>query len=81
MTDPVYIQVSELDGHLKAAEPSPQTTLQSSAPQTDLTDSYAIPDKLQQHVVVVPSKLRLVCLAAFILAKCKVTTKMLPPEC
>uniref|UniRef100_A0AAR2JSY0 ATP-dependent RNA helicase n=1 Tax=Pygocentrus nattereri TaxID=42514 RepID=A0AAR2JSY0_PYGNA len=66
MTDPVYIQVSDVDGSLKAAEPTPQTAL-----QPDLTDSYAIPDKLQQHMVVVPSKLRLVCLAAFILAKCK----------
>ncbi|KAL7839845.1 hypothetical protein SRHO_G00265030 [Serrasalmus rhombeus] len=71
MTDPVYIQVSDVDGSLKAAEPTPQTALQSCAPQPDLTDSYAIPDKLQQHMVVVPSKLRLVCLAAFILAKCK----------
>ncbi|KAL7836783.1 hypothetical protein AOLI_G00280670 [Acnodon oligacanthus] len=71
MTDPVYIQVSDVDGSLKAAEPSPQTALQSCDPQLDLTDSYAIPDKLQQYMVVVPSKLRLVCLAAFILAKCK----------
>ncbi|XP_072520794.1 ATP-dependent DNA helicase DDX31 isoform X2 [Salminus brasiliensis] len=74
MTDPVYIQVSEADGRSKAAMPSSTTALQSSVSQQDLqpmTDSYAIPEKLQQHVVVVPSKLRLVCLAAFILAKCK----------
>ncbi|XP_030391356.1 probable ATP-dependent RNA helicase DDX31 isoform X1 [Gopherus evgoodei] len=32
---------------------------------------FAIPEKLKQHVVVVPSKLRLVTLAAFILGKCK----------
>uniref|UniRef100_A0A8C2Q6G7 ATP-dependent RNA helicase n=1 Tax=Cyprinus carpio TaxID=7962 RepID=A0A8C2Q6G7_CYPCA len=36
-----------------------------------LSDSYVVPERLQQHVVVVPSKLHLVCLAAFILAKCK----------
>lgn len=35
-------------------------------------DSFAIPESLDQHVVLVPSKLRLVCLAAFILQKCKV---------
>ncbi|GAB1286155.1 Probable ATP-dependent RNA helicase DDX31 [Apodemus speciosus] len=34
-------------------------------------DSFAIPESLSQHVVLVPSKLRLVCLAAFILQKCK----------
>ncbi|XP_035293285.1 probable ATP-dependent RNA helicase DDX31 isoform X3 [Cricetulus griseus] len=34
-------------------------------------DSFAIPESLDQHVVLVPSKLRLVCLAAFILQKCK----------
>ncbi|XP_069465411.1 ATP-dependent DNA helicase DDX31 [Ambystoma mexicanum] len=33
-------------------------------------DSYAIPENLQQHVAVVPSKLRLVLLAAFVLGKC-----------
>lgn len=61
MKDPVYIQVSETgeDG-IEASDSIPQQT-----------DSYALPDKLQQYVVVVPSKLRLVCLAAFILAKCK----------
>lgn len=78
MTDPVYIQVSEANGSSKSVESSSKTGLQSPSPQPDLqplTDSYAIPDKLQQHVVVVPSKLRLVCLAAFILAKCKVTPR------
>uniref|UniRef100_A0A4W5LC97 ATP-dependent RNA helicase n=1 Tax=Hucho hucho TaxID=62062 RepID=A0A4W5LC97_9TELE len=34
-------------------------------------DHFAVPERLQQHMVVVPSKLRLVCLAAFILSKCK----------
>ncbi|KAH0615387.1 hypothetical protein JD844_004570 [Phrynosoma platyrhinos] len=33
--------------------------------------SFAVPEKLQQNVVVVPSKLRLVTLAAFILGKFK----------
>uniref|UniRef100_A0A8B9H5K3 ATP-dependent RNA helicase n=1 Tax=Astyanax mexicanus TaxID=7994 RepID=A0A8B9H5K3_ASTMX len=74
MSDPVYIQISEGDGSSKSAKPSSTTSEQSPDSQADLqavTDSYAIPEKLQQHVVVVPSKLRLVCLATFILAKCK----------
>ncbi|XP_008150923.1 probable ATP-dependent RNA helicase DDX31 [Eptesicus fuscus] len=37
-------------------------------------DGFAIPEGLEQYVVVVPSKLRLVCLAAFILQKCKFET-------
>ncbi|KAL4825894.1 hypothetical protein H8958_013541 [Nasalis larvatus] len=40
-------------------------------PAGDELDSFAIPESLEQHVTVVPSKLRLVCLAAFILQKCK----------
>lgn len=44
-------------------------------PKEDIStqlDSFAIPESLDQRVVLVPSKLRLVCLAAFILQKCKV---------
>lgn len=63
MNDPVYIQI---------LEPS----LSSQSPPSQQADSYAMPDRLQQYMVVVPSKLRLVCLAAFILARCKVTTDM-----
>lgn len=63
MKDPVSIHVSEGSG--ETVEACPQ-----AAPQA-LSDSYAVPERLQQHVVVVPSKLHLVCLAAFILTKCK----------
>ncbi|KAM4746456.1 ATP-dependent DNA helicase DDX31 isoform 1-T2 [Anableps anableps] len=38
---------------------------------TSQSESFAVPEALQQFVVVVPSKIRLVCLAAFILDKCK----------
>ncbi|XP_053551923.1 probable ATP-dependent RNA helicase DDX31 [Bombina bombina] len=43
------------------------------------TSSFAMPEKLRQHAVVVPSKLKLVTLAAFILAKwkCEKKTKMI----
>lgn len=64
MKEPVSIHVSE--GSEDTVEACPQ-----AAPQA-LSDSYVVPERLQQHVVVVPSKLHLVCLAAFILAKCKV---------
>ncbi|XP_075881610.1 ATP-dependent DNA helicase DDX31 isoform X2 [Nelusetta ayraudi] len=37
----------------------------------DQSESFAVPEALQQFVVSVPSKVRLVCLAAFILDKCK----------
>ncbi|XP_037653390.1 probable ATP-dependent RNA helicase DDX31 [Choloepus didactylus] len=41
-------------------------------PQTSIKlDNFAIPESLDQHVTLVPSKLRLVSLAAFILQKCK----------
>lgn len=63
MKDPVTIHVSE--GSEQTAQVCPQ-----AAPQA-LSDSYAVPERLKQHVVVVPSKLHLVCLATFILTKCK----------
>ncbi|XP_048679074.1 ATP-dependent DNA helicase DDX31 isoform X2 [Caretta caretta] len=41
------------------------------SPARMVEEGFAIPEKLKQHVVLVPSKLRLVTLAAFILGKCK----------
>ncbi|XP_016130547.1 probable ATP-dependent RNA helicase DDX31 isoform X2 [Sinocyclocheilus grahami] len=63
MKEPVSIHVSEDSEDTDEACPQ-------AAPQA-LSDSYVVPERLQQHVVVVPSKLHLVCLAAFILDKCK----------
>ncbi|KAM6944514.1 ATP-dependent DNA helicase DDX31 isoform 1-T3 [Lycodopsis pacificus] len=57
LNDPVDIQVS------CPASSDPSATGQS--------ESFALPEALKQYVVVVPSKIRLVCLAAFILDKCK----------
>jgi hypothetical protein len=69
--DPVSISV--LDESHDLSSPESEASLEASPPQaTDELDSFAIPAGLEQHVVVVPSKLRLVCLAAFILQKCKV---------
>ncbi|KAL4623305.1 putative ATP-dependent RNA helicase DDX31 [Arapaima gigas] len=59
--DPVSIHMGE-----GMEEPA---ALMPEAP--GIPQGFAVPEKLQQHVVVVPSKLRLVCLSAFILGKTK----------
>ncbi|XP_064830125.1 probable ATP-dependent RNA helicase DDX31 isoform X1 [Oncorhynchus masou masou] len=64
MKEPVSIQVGENSEGINNLIPDP-TTVQGKS------DRFAVPERLQQHMVVVPSKLRLVCLAAFILSKCK----------
>uniref|UniRef100_A0A8C6RUU4 ATP-dependent RNA helicase n=2 Tax=Nannospalax galili TaxID=1026970 RepID=A0A8C6RUU4_NANGA len=61
------VSISVLDE--SCDQPNPKET---ASPQTGTwLDSFAIPESLDQHVTLVPSKLRLVCLAAFILQKCK----------
>uniref|UniRef100_A0AAY4EMX0 ATP-dependent RNA helicase n=1 Tax=Denticeps clupeoides TaxID=299321 RepID=A0AAY4EMX0_9TELE len=69
MKDPVSIQVSEIPEESRAT--LSKITV-AKAEDGQQADSFAVPENLQQHAVVVPSKLRLVCLAAFILSKCKV---------
>ncbi|XP_028312248.1 probable ATP-dependent RNA helicase DDX31 [Gouania willdenowi] len=59
LNDPISIHVSGLAPSSHSSDPSSQS------------ESFAVPVSLQQFVVVVPSKVRLVCLAAFILDKCK----------
>ncbi|XP_059192182.1 probable ATP-dependent RNA helicase DDX31 isoform X2 [Centropristis striata] len=68
LNDPVSIHVS--------GPASSDITCSSAVTSDDLgaasqSESFAVPESLQQFVVVVPSKVRLVCLAAFILDKCK----------
>uniref|UniRef100_UPI003AAA42D3 ATP-dependent DNA helicase DDX31-like n=1 Tax=Centroberyx gerrardi TaxID=166262 RepID=UPI003AAA42D3 len=66
MNDPVSIHVSgpaSSDIITTSATPDPGPAGQS--------ESFAVPEELNQFVVIVPSKVRLVCLAAFILDKCK----------
>lgn len=43
----------------------------SSSQSEDELDGFVMPQGLEQHVALVPSKLHLVCLAAFILQKCR----------
>lgn len=84
MKDPVSVNVTEdsentavsgKGGGKKEAEAETgvkQAQAVSASDGAEQVERFAVPEKLQQHMVVVPSKLRLVCLAAFILAKCKV---------
>ncbi|XP_057580686.1 probable ATP-dependent RNA helicase DDX31 isoform X2 [Hippopotamus amphibius kiboko] len=68
--DPVSISV--LDGSHEQSNPKSKAIPDASPPRaSEELDSFAIPVSLEQHVTVVPSKLRLVSLAAFILQKCK----------
>ncbi|KAM3610248.1 uncharacterized protein V6R79_001336 [Siganus canaliculatus] len=62
LNDPVSIQVSG---------PAPSPAVTSDPAAASQAEGFAVPEALQQFVVLVPSKIRLVCLAAFILHKCK----------
>ncbi|KAI9541748.1 ATPdependent RNA helicase, partial [Dissostichus eleginoides] len=64
LNDPVTINVS-------GPAPSDLTGPAKDPDSADQSESFTLPEALQQFVVVVPSKVRLVCLAAFILHKCK----------
>ncbi|XP_038131236.1 probable ATP-dependent RNA helicase DDX31 [Cyprinodon tularosa] len=61
LKDPISVSVSGPASSDLTAEPA----------VAGQSESFAVPEALQQFVVVVPSKVRLVCLAAFILDKCK----------
>ncbi|XP_068410033.1 ATP-dependent DNA helicase DDX31 isoform X2 [Eschrichtius robustus] len=71
--DPVSISV--LDESHDQSNPKSKAIPEASPPRaSDELDSFAIPASLEQYVTVVPSKLRLVSLAGFILQKCKERT-------
>lgn len=70
LSDPVHIHVSGP----ASSDLSTGSTVTSDPSAASQSESFAIPEALKQFVVVVPSKIRLVCLAAFILDKCKVKT-------
>ncbi|KAM8885635.1 ATP-dependent DNA helicase DDX31 isoform 1-T2 [Spinachia spinachia] len=67
LNDPVQIQVSG-PASSDIVTSGSAVTCESGVLQSE---SFVLPEALKQYVVVVPSKLRLVCLAAFILEKCK----------
>ncbi|KAF3820980.1 hypothetical protein GH733_011133 [Mirounga leonina] len=66
------LRISVLDGHRGKSDPKGRAVPEASPlPAGGEPDSFAIPESLDQHVTLVPSKLRLVSLAAFILQQCK----------
>ncbi|XP_069626907.1 ATP-dependent DNA helicase DDX31 isoform X3 [Haliaeetus albicilla] len=70
LNDPISISIA--DEIQKALKPASQTGRQASSSSNHMDqENFAVPEKLKQYVMMVPSKLRLVTLAAFILEKCK----------
>ncbi|KAM8761396.1 ATP-dependent DNA helicase DDX31 isoform 2-T4 [Acanthopagrus schlegelii] len=67
LNDPVNIQVSGP----ASSDLTSSLAVTSDHSRASQSESFAVPEALKQFVVVVPSKIRLVCLAAFILDKCK----------
>uniref|UniRef100_A0A452UPE6 ATP-dependent RNA helicase n=1 Tax=Ursus maritimus TaxID=29073 RepID=A0A452UPE6_URSMA len=66
------VRISVLDQHHGQSDPKGRAVPEASPlPAAGEPDSFAIPESLDQHVTLVPSKLRLVSLAAFILQQCK----------
>ncbi|KAF1486540.1 putative ATP-dependent RNA helicase DDX31, partial [Pygoscelis antarcticus] len=70
LNDPISISIA--DEIQKALKPASQMDRQASSSSNCMEqENFAVPEKLKQYVMMVPSKLRLVTLAAFILEKCK----------
>ncbi|NXK45621.1 DDX31 helicase, partial [Chauna torquata] len=70
LNDPISISIA--DEVQKRLKPALQTDKEASRSSDRMDqENFAVPEKLKQYVLVVPSKLRLVTLAAFILEKCK----------
>uniref|UniRef100_A0A8D2DCA0 ATP-dependent RNA helicase n=1 Tax=Sciurus vulgaris TaxID=55149 RepID=A0A8D2DCA0_SCIVU len=65
------VNISVLDKSHDQSDPRGQVAQEVTPQAADKLGSFAIPESLDQHVVLVPSKLRLVCLAAFLLQKGK----------
>uniref|UniRef100_A0A8D2PGP7 ATP-dependent RNA helicase n=1 Tax=Zosterops lateralis melanops TaxID=1220523 RepID=A0A8D2PGP7_ZOSLA len=70
LNDPVSISIADEIQNVPGAASQAAREASSSSNCME-QDNFAVPDTLQQYVMVVPSKLRLVTLAAFILQKCK----------
>uniref|UniRef100_A0A8C8B5G9 ATP-dependent RNA helicase n=1 Tax=Otus sunia TaxID=257818 RepID=A0A8C8B5G9_9STRI len=70
LNDPISISIA--DEIQKGLKPASHTDRQASGSSDCMKqENFAVPEKLKQYVMMVPSKLRLVTLAAFILEKCK----------
>lgn len=70
LKDPVNISITETN-QCKTTFATNEMKTEHKNIEKD-SNSYSIPDQLQQFMVLIPSKLRLVTLSAFILGKFKV---------
>lgn len=72
LNSPVKIDIAAAES-LKRNLTKPETD-DSSVKESSVKEleTFATPDSLHHHYVIVPSKLRLVTLASFLLWKCKV---------
>ncbi|NWV59252.1 DDX31 helicase, partial [Malurus elegans] len=70
LNDPVSISIA--DEIQKVPDPASQMGREASSASNCMEqENFAVPETLKQYVMMVPSKLKLVTLAAFILQKCK----------
>ncbi|NXD09292.1 DDX31 helicase, partial [Nothocercus nigrocapillus] len=70
LNDPISISIADkIQDRLKPASQEGKEAISSSTFVGQ--ETFAVPEKLKQYFLMVPSKLRLVTLAAFILEKCK----------
>lgn len=71
LNDPIRISIA--DEVQKSLKPALQIEKEANGSSNCMDqENFAVPEKLKQYFVMVPSKLRLVTLAAFILEKCMV---------
>ncbi|POI32539.1 hypothetical protein CIB84_003709, partial [Bambusicola thoracicus] len=70
LNDPIRISIA--DEIRKSLKPALQTEKEANSSSNRMDqENFAVPEKLKQYFMMVPSKLRLVTLAAFVLEKCK----------
>ena len=74
LKDPVKIDIAAIESKSDDTKSKAKLSLSSgSVVDSTVKETFATPDSLKHHYAVVPSKLRLVTLASFILWKCKVS--------
>uniref|UniRef100_A0A8V1AJY9 ATP-dependent RNA helicase n=1 Tax=Gallus gallus TaxID=9031 RepID=A0A8V1AJY9_CHICK len=70
LNDPIRISIA--DEIRESLKPALQTEKEANSSSNRMDqENFAVPEKLKQYFMMVPSKLRLVTLAAFVLEKCK----------
>ena len=70
--DPVRIDITQPSSHGTGHVTEPEHCSDNGVKKDSVSANFAVPETLQHQFVVVPHKLRLVSLAAFILSKSQV---------